>query len=533
MPTANLMAHADTVAGRDYRSFGASPAREAWIDVLVGVICILPLLLTAHLPLVDLPGHLARQYVIRDWANSTYLQQFYYVQWALVPNLALEIFVLAARQLMSIDEAVRAFCISTMLLLFLGTRLINRELSGGRARMYRAAPLLCYGGPFQYGFLSYCFGVGLALLLFGFYLWIRTQPLWRLAAVLVPLSFVLLLCHLVAFGLFAIAVGACELTHGFTAAGGLTRRLPLELVKRQLRPVCCLVPVFLVFVWFSPPNGNASADTALKFSTLHEKARSFASILLFASPRLEVGLLALALAGLGVALLSRTVRVDRVGSTAVALLSLIWLLLPHIAFGAAFIDYRMPWAISFFLLAAVVPGSRYCRWFLPLGLYFGTLAIARIGMIAALWVSWEPTLTKLDAALTALPLGARLMVVEGRLPSGGIFRHPTLTRFGSYAVARRQAFDPGIFANMSGQLLYFQPRFAELWRQDDLGESRSALDDLPPDYDYVLVLVPSLARISPRLPLTCQTSGPNFALYKVVPTNDAEPEATRQAGCAG
>ncbi|WP_428484046.1 hypothetical protein [Rhodopila sp.] len=497
------------------------------------MICIIPLLLTAHLPLVDLPGHLARQYVIRDWSSSPDLQRFYYIHWALVPNLALEIFVLVARQVVSIDMAVRAFCISTMLLLFLGTRLVNRELGSGQTRIYRLAPLLCYGGPFQYGFLSYCFGVGLALLFFGFYLRLRSQPLARLATTLVPLGVALLLCHLAAFGLFAIAIGCCELNHGYIAAGGVTRRLPRELLKRQLRPVCCLLPVFLIFLGFSPRNGDGAADHAISFSTLHDKARSFASIMLFSSPKLEVTLLALAMAGLAAALLSRTIRLHAIAATIVAMLLIVWLLLPATAYGTALIDYRLPWAISFFLLVGLLPGLRHQRLLVPFGLYFGALTLGRIAMIATFWLSWEPTLTALDHALSGLPVGARLMVVEGRLPGGGFFRQPTLTRFASYAVARRQAFDPGIFANMSGQILFFQPHFTKLWQQDALGESRTSLDRLSPDYNYVLVLVPALAHISPRLPLVCQTSGPNFELLKVVASTAPLPGADRRGRCSG
>src|SRR4051812_44672624 len=131
----------------------------AWLDVLAVLAAILPLLVTAHLPLTDLPNHLARQYIIRDWASSPALQAFYYVRWALVPNLGLDLFVLPLMRFVSPDMAVRLFCIATMLLLFFGTRLVNRTLSDGQSRLYCFAPLLCYGGPFQYGFLGYCFGV--------------------------------------------------------------------------------------------------------------------------------------------------------------------------------------------------------------------------------------------------------------------------------------------------------------------------------------------------------------------------------------
>ncbi len=533
MSTVNLAdRHFDHAELRPSSAIGPRPLREAWIDILIAAVSILPLLLTAHLPLVDLPGHLARQYVLRDWASSPYLQMFYSVHWALVPNLALEIFVLVARQIMSIDMAVRAFCISTMLLLLVGTRMVNRRLSNGQGRIYRVVPLLCYGGPFQYGFLSYCFGVGLALLFFGLYLRFRTQPPGRRIAFLLPLGFATLLCHLVAFGLFAIAVGSCELTYGFLAAGGVTRRLPLELLRRQVLPICCLTLVLLVFLWFSPTSGDVVGDNVLQFSTLHDKARSLAAITLLSNPMLEGALLVLATVGLVAALLSRVVRFHPIGLTIVVVLLALWIALPQSAFGASFIDYRIPWALAFFLVAGLVPGPRYQQLVQPAGWYFGALVLGRIGMIAGFWLTWEPTLTALDHALNELPLGTRLMVIEGRLPDGGIFRRPTLTRFAAYGVMRRQIFDPGTFANMSGQLLFFQPHFEELWKQDDLGESRAELDSLAPDYNYVLVLVPGSTRISPRLPLVCQANGPNFALLKVVPSDVPLSETERRGHCS-
>jgi hypothetical protein len=323
-------------------------ARELCIDFPIGVVCILPLLLTAHPPLADLPSHLARQYIIRDWASSPYLQTFYSIHWALIPNLALERFVLVARQVMSIDMAVRMFCIVTVFLLFVGTSWVNHLLSFGQSRLYRVVPLLCYGGPFQYGFLSYCFGVGLGMVLFGLYLRCCTQTLGRLALWLMPLSFTLLLCHLVAFGLFALAVGSSELAYGFTAAGGWTGRLPLELLKRQLRPICCLLPMLLGFLWLSPPSEHSGPENAILFATLRQTARSFASIILFASPGPEVALLATAVLGLGAALVTRTVHLRGVGLTVVTVLLIAWLLMPQAALGATFINYLMPWAISLF-----------------------------------------------------------------------------------------------------------------------------------------------------------------------------------------
>jgi hypothetical protein len=506
-----------------------SPAQNAAVDAGLVLLCILPLLLTAHLPLTDLPNHLARQYILRDWPTSPSFRQFYEVRWALVPNLALEIFVLAARQVMSIDMAVRMFCIVTILLLFFGTRLVNRTLSGGVSRVYRVAPLLCYGGPFQYGFLSYCFGIGLALVLFGAWLNLRGRRVALRAVFLVVSGFALLLCHLVAYGLFALAVGICELTDGSSTAG-LAR--PLTRLRRIVLPIVALVPVFLLFLWLSP-TANGAAGNAILFSSLHEKLRSLLSITFFTSPRLEGALLVLAVVGLAVALLTRTVRFHPTGLLIVAAMTLVWLAMPNIAMGASFIDYRFPWAIAFFLLASLIPGARYPGLVTPFATWFGVLVIVRIAIIAVFWLSWEPTLTAIDQALSRLPIGSRVMVIEGRLASGIPFREPDLANVASYVMARRQGFEPAMFASIAGQILYFQPHYLALWQQGGFGvEIPASLDNIAPDYDYVLDLLPNLAHIAPGLPLACEASGPHFAILKVVPAGSGS-KASGQGLCPG
>jgi hypothetical protein len=290
--------------------------------------------------------------------------------------------------------------------------------------------------------------------------------------------------------------------------------------------------VLLVFLWLSPPSEHSGPENAILFATLHDTARSFAAIILFASPGPEVGLLAAAVLGLGGALVTRTVRLHGVGLTVLTVLLMAWLLVPQAALGATFINYRMPWAISFFLLAGLPPGPAYERFVTPFGTCFGILALVRIGLIAGQWLSWEPTVAALDHSLGSLPFGARLMVVEGPSPSGGVFRHPALTQVASYAVARRQAFDLGIFAVLAGQLLFFRPHFLELWRDDLQGESPPVLDHLAPDYDYILVLVPETARISPLLKLACQEAGPSFELLRVLPSNAPRSDPGRRGRCS-
>lgn len=500
--------------------------RETAIDWTIAAISIVPLLITQHLPLTDLPNHLARQYVLRDIAGSKVLQTFYEVHWSLVPNLALEIFVSFVGHLMSIDLAVRAFCILIVLSLFFGTRLINRTLGGEQSKVYRVAPLLCYGGPFQFGFLSFCFGIGLALLLFGFYLRLRNLPLGRLAVIFAPCSFALLLCHLGAFGIFAAAVGSCELTDAFKSANGSIHRLPARILGPLGRAAFCLLPAVLLFEIFSP---TASAHRDAHFSNAWEKTEGLAAITLFSSPGPELALLGFAVVGLLAAIQARVVRLHRDGVAMAVALTFIWLILPRVALGGGYIDYRVPWAASFFLLSELVPGSRYDRFSVVFGTVFGVLALARVALIAWFWLSWEPTLAAIDTALSGLPAGVRLMVVEGHPASTSASRRPPLDHVAAYAVARREAFEPNMFASFPGQILYFREPYKNL----SFVVHPSQLDHLPPEYNYVLVLRPALTRISPLLDLACEKIGRDFELLKVVSLEERLEPLERRGRCSG
>jgi hypothetical protein len=507
------LASMDEVRGWGRRGeHSAGAVRDRLIDIAVLLFCVAPLLLTAHLPLSDLPNHLARQYVLRDWASSPYLQQFYTYHWMFVPNLALELFVLAIRDLVPIDLAVRIFCIATVALLFVGTRSLNLRISGGASRIYRVAPLLCYGGPFQFGFLNFCFGVACCLLLFSLYLRMRGAHFMTLIAVFVIGGFGLLLCHVAAFGLFALAVGFFELSEAFASLRRISlpaiRESVVALLQRELRAAAFLLPPFLIFLRFSP---TAEPGGAVVWSTLQQKAESIAAVTLFSSAVPELGLLLFALLGLVAAFASGAVRLHRSAFPILIAMICMWLLLPRSVLGGGYVDYRVPWAISFFLLGMLLPSTGRPALAFPLQVWFSALVIFRIALIAWLWLSWEPVIARIDAALRHLPPGARLMVVQGHRPSTSAGRRPSLLHVAAYAVARRQAFEPSLYASISGQILSFQPSYLPL-QQFTSPEELRAID---PRYNYLLVIDPESAKLAPQLPLTEIDAGRQFALFSI------------------
>lgn len=191
-----------------------------------------------------------------------------------------------------------------------------------------------------------------------------------------------------------------------------------------------------------------------------------------------------------------------------------------------YIDYRLPWAISFFLLASLVPVPRHDRLGLTLGVLFGGLVTLRIVSICIFWLSWEPIIAAIDQALTALPLGSQLAVVRGRSGSTSLDRQPALDHMAAYAVARREAYEPEMFADFAAQLLHLQPNYAHPW-----SITPESLDRLPSNTDYLLVLRPTLVRLAPDLPLVCVAAGQDFALFRADPSGQARVGTAPLSGC--
>jgi hypothetical protein len=497
-----------------------------WLDILISVLLILPLTLTAYLPLSDLPNHLARQHVFGEWSSSSDLQTYYTYAFAIVPNLGLDIFVWIVRRATSIDFAVRLFCIVTQLLIFWGCRGISRQMGGGC--IYRVTPFLSYGGPFQFGFLSFCFGIGLALVFFGLYLRERDSSPVRLVTIFVPLGFMLLLCHLAAFGLTAIVIGAFELSHRDSRFTGFSwHRLLYEVARRGIRAALFLLPPLLLFGTLSQ-----TTDTAvypMVWGTFHSKAEGLAALTLFSSPGAELALLGLATAGLLFALITDTVSVQRETVGILISTAIVFSLLPRTAFGGGYVDYRIPWAASFFIIATLIPGQRSSGYTVSLSFLFGGLVVTRLALIVVLWLNWDPIIAGIVSALRTLPTGARVIAVQGNPGSTSAAMSPSLIQVAAYAVAYRHAYWPGMFASFSGQILYFQPAYDHLWI-----EAPAELTQLDPIYNYVLLLRPRFVHLSATLPLRCIAHGNSFELYAVTTDDKTVPcAASSAAGAAG
>jgi hypothetical protein len=479
-------------------------------DALILFLGILPLCLTGHIPMLDLPAHLARQHVMQDLSTSPELQTFYTIRWRFIPNLGIDMVVSMLRQVMPVDLAVRLFCITGLVMMFAGTRTVNLRASGGSSRIYRVSPLFFYSGPFQFGFVSFWFGIGLALLLFGIYMRLSTRTPTQAGLIVVVPGIFLLLCHIMAFGCFLIAAGSVELVEMYEAIRARGRVGFLNWARvtiYRLGPVA-IIPLALLTA-LGPSEGG---DLPYVWSNLRERIEALAAIMMFALPALDIAILTLAALGAAIAFAGRAVRLRPEGVVTVLCLALAFFAFPRFGRGGSYIDYRFPSAIVFFLIAFTVPGQRFDRFAGTLVGWFGGLTVARVAMICTLWLAWEPVFAEFETAFALLPLGAPIAVVEGRLGSVTATRNPPLEHVAEYAVARRHAFSPWMFGTLRSQIIGYQPRYYDpSWSH----APPSTLDTIAPYFRYILVLYPEAARIGPGICTRTIATGRAFELLEV------------------
>ena len=504
--------------------------RSSAIDLAYAAAATLPLLLTAHLPLYDLPNHIAMLHVLLEGATNPTLSRIYGVHWAFVPNMGLQVFAWLLSPFLTVEASVRLFCIATVLLLCLGTRELALALDGGRKglRLYRLAPFLVWGGPMQFGFITYCFGVGLMLCALALYLRLRRRsPVLRIA-VLAPVCIVLLATHLMAYGLFLAAVAGWEIAEAARATAPRRERL-IRLARQGVVSVAMAAPALTILLLAPPlrhtaaPHFAATSDEG--FSPFF-KAESLAAITWFAMPLVEVPLLLAAAACAVLALWRGWIRLSPRMAITLGLLALVWLALPRGIKASFYVDYRVPWAICFVALAGLAPGPvRVARPAARQGLAFvlAALVAVRIGSVCVRFLGSEPDLAAIDHALATLPEGTSLWLVKGTEP-GKLMKTPPLEHSAAYVVLRRNGFESEVFAGAAGQMVYLQPPYLPLYR---IQAARDLLR-VPDGFGAVLVLYPELVRRAPGLAWRRVVAGPDFELLVASDDKRLEPPPLNQ-----
>jgi hypothetical protein len=380
------------MAGVSEQAVSAGHGLVAFSAMLL--LASLPVLLSSHLPLVDLPSHIGRVHLLSEIGQVPFISQHYEITSWIVPNLGADLVLLLAGMITSLEVAAKLLVVLVFALILGGTLVLHHVLFRRRSWWPFIAALFLYNYTLIMGFMSYQLGIG--VFLWATAAWsANLSSAWPRRLILgAVFSIALFFCHLMALGLYALVIAGLEIERAVRTI--LLRPLPaaagLALAAAQFIPVAILL-------WFSPTAADTGGDALyLPVRKLYSPFLTFT----VGHPWLDVlaAVLLLACAALGLrALKWRFARPMRVPAI---LLVMAFALLPNHLGGTAYVDTRLPVAILFLLIASTDATVRRRGMALALVLPLVALMVIRAVGLSMQWQAYDMVVAEYRAAFEKL-----------------------------------------------------------------------------------------------------------------------------------
>ena len=423
-----------------------------WFVIAATLLACVPLLLPDIAPIVDLPGHMGRYRVQLDRGAHPWLAEWYDFDWSLIGNLGVDLLIEPLAPLIGLEPAVKLIVMAIPALTVAGLLLIAREVHGRIPPTALFALPLAYGYPFQFGFVNFALSMALALCLFA--LWLNLARRGRLglrAALFVPLSCMLWVCHTFGWGVLGVLAFSSEMIRQHDLRGTKASGHWIESwVRAGLGCVPLALPMVLMIAW------RSGADVTGQTADFFYWRTKIAWLLMSLRDRW----LWFDVAGMAVLylVLFKAVRDPRLGySRHLGLSALfilaVYILLPRIVFGSAYADMRLaPYLLAFAIIAIrPQPGAtiRHAAVWAMLGLSF---FVVRMAAQTISYARFADDYRQELAALDRIPVGARLISFVGHNCRND-WRMSRLEHLPALALERRLAYTDDQWSMAGGQLM--------------------------------------------------------------------------------
>jgi hypothetical protein len=409
----------------------ASWWRAAWFWWLLALISTIPFLLTPLPPLGDLFSHMGRYHVMLNYEKSAWLQRYYTFHWGVVPNLGQDLLMAPIGRIFGVERG--AILLSALIppAMILGFKALSEAAHGRVEATALLALPFSYSFTYLYGFMNYHTGV--VVLIWTLLFWLRSSQ-WPAAiryAALAALSAAAWLCHLSAWALVVIGVGALEVAAAYDRRGW---RLLSEWPSLLLRMVPVLAPAALAVL---EPH-VAATPLKLDYTGYHLKLYWLAFPLRDQWAPLDVASLAAsALVPAALAFKGRLKLHLGLWLFAAATFALFWIV-PTALMNGFYADLRLlPVAWFAVLLACRTSASGKLQ--TRLALFALALFAVRLGFTSYGWYERGRQLNTELEAIHLMPQGARIDVIAP-LRTCKSWANDSLTHLASLAIVRRDAF---------------------------------------------------------------------------------------------
>jgi len=377
--------------------------------LLCAVLAVVPLLYPTIPPLVDLPGHMGRYRVELAMGDNPWLRDWYNFQWSLIGNLGIDLLVIPLAKIFGLELAVKLIVMTIPPLIVSGLLWISREVHGRIPATALFALPLAYCYPFHFGFVNFALSMAIALNLFALWLRLARTGHFRLrAAIFVPLSCLLWLCHTFGWGVLGVLAYSAEMIRQHDAG----HRWFNAWVRAGLGCVPLAIPMALMILWRSGDHVTGQTadwfDWQAKFNWLSMVLRD--RWWLF-----DVGSGAILYLILIKSLRDPSVEYSRnLGLSALFLLA-VFILLPRIVFGSAYADMRLAPFVVAIALIALRPrrglSIRHAAVLAALGMTFFLVRVA--STTASFWL-YSNDYDRAFKVIDRVPQGAKMVTFVGR-----------------------------------------------------------------------------------------------------------------------
>lgn len=491
--------------------------------VIMTIGALTPVLLVRVAPLADFVNHLSRMQVIAVQGHDQWLDQFYRIDWQVLPNLAMDLVVPFITRISNVYFAGQLFLIGVLLLIITGPIAIQRALGGKINPFPMVGFLLIYNGVLLTGLVNYLAGVGIGM--WGLAGWIALRdrsPILRMAvSALIVLS--LYFCHLSAVGLYGLAIGSYELWDWNRRGRTFDRSILVTLA-------CLIIPAIpvLPLLMMSPTWGLAQEfewSSQSKIDGLMTVVRTY-------DDTLDLGILGLAGLALGWGMQRGIVRFHGVAIPYLIVAVIAYMALPNVLFGSYMGDQRLAIAFVVTLLSfgRLETSDRLVRVaFVTLLVSFSLIRFINVGVH---WVHLARIYEQFRTAVHDVPRGSKFLVAYADDEESADADRDALSHAACLAIIERSALVSTAFTVKGKQVMTVRPEYAgRVDTEDGFPPTVSRLlvgteseddggnywDDWEENHDYLVVLYGANDNPSPD-PDTLQEigSGDGFKIYKIL-----------------
>jgi hypothetical protein len=445
----------------------------------------------------DYLNHLARGYILLRYNDDPGAARFFVLNWKLLPNLAIDLWVLTIGQVLPLEIAGKLYIVSTLALLLTGVIFLHRAAFGKWSLWPFLALVLLYNRPLLAGFLSFLFGVALWLHALALWICLRAKSAVIRAPVLLVASLVIFFAHLFAFGILAVTIAVYELTIFVFD----NRRRWYRRVGDLVIGAIPFLPALAILVLLTP---HSSASGIVKYREVSARLTAFAAPILY-NWRTDAVAYLILLAMFIWAVVKKDIHFNLpLVASVIALFILQWFM-PTVIMTAIVADHRLPISIMFLAISATNPVRISYQQRLCFIITVGAIFVARIVTIEARWALDQPIYAEARAGLSLIPAGARVATAfpgdsfgDASAPAMALYYIPV------WDILSRGGFTQTVFAYPTQNPLVFRSKYAALaaatsapalWRNfvisDDEVSSRqpsSKISVALRGYDYIVFL---------------------------------------------